>query len=242
MKVLLLASVCISLAFGGCVWTADSVPITPVPTALPYQVHIISKRLLDGTEQIATIIAPIAPTYAYSYEYYYLNLYDSVRYIIVNGDTAYRHPVSFFPAVYDSAASYHFDGTANIVTFVYDAKSITDTSHQNFTFGSITWPESASPILRDTDLIVNYRMPASNFAYLSGILEVTDSITNVVENIGNDVGRTYVSKEEMKRFKGGMLWVILHESAEESEGPNYPYYNYLDHYIYYDRMVAYALQ
>jgi hypothetical protein len=240
MKVLLIASMCIVLAFGGCVWTADSVPITPEPTALPYQVHLISKRLIDGTEQRATIIAPLPLEYPYEYNYPYY--YDSVRYIIVNGDTAYRHPVAIFPAQYDSAAPFHFDGTANVVTFIYGSTSVTDTSNESFTPGSITWPTAGTTISRDTNLTVNFREPSDNFVSITGRVEITDSITNDIEYASVDVGSVEFEADQMMRFGGNIIWVILHENVQEVQGQSYPNYQSIDHSITFDRLVAYSLK
>ena len=64
-----------------------------------FDVHRISERSLSGAESIVTIVSPIVSSdSAKAYP-------DSLRYIIVNGDTAYRHSVSALTPVFDSAAA-----------------------------------------------------------------------------------------------------------------------------------------
>ena len=243
MKVRPIVSVFLAFAIGGCVWTADSVPVTPPAPPLPYQVHLISKRMLDGSETMTTVVSPMLSYYPYEYGYY--NEYDSVRYIIVNGDTTFRHPIQAFPAVSDSSAPYRFDGTPNYVTFVYDRSTATDTSKITFGPASITWPVQGSTIQRDTFLTVNYREPTNDLSYNFLTIEVTDSITNFVSHFtgvsgSQDVGRIDIDESYMSAFKGNTLWVILHEQAESIYDRDY----YADRYhlIVFDRMVEYSLQ
>jgi hypothetical protein len=227
------------------VWPPDSTPTGNNQGIFPYNpgydVHRVSQRSLAGVESIATTISP------YVLEYYTPSYPDSVRYIIVNGDTAYRHPFISLPPVYDSAVPFHVDGSANFVTLVYSSLSITDTSYENGLTAQITSPKYGDTVLRSNDMLVGYETYSSSTASLeNSFLTITDSALSYSQSTDNDyTGALDFPSNDLESLQGRTVWVDLHlteEAYNEVYTPNY-YDNYYEFYreVDVDRIVAYPL-
>ncbi len=225
----------LSTSLAGCVWAPD-------PTVIPevnyqpasFSIHIVSERSVAGTERVTTVVEPYLNNNNYLYEGYN----DSVEYIIVNGDTAYRHPVPTQPPVFDSSAMYHVDGTLNYVTMVFPSFTTTDTTYESDFMDSITAPRFGTTIHRDSDAYFSYEIN-SGYDYASMQLQITDSIEHFDESLDEGSGSIDVPMNEMQLFQPGTLWVELHFS--ETEPLDHTEYS-IDRQITLDRIVAYPLQ
>ncbi len=234
-------------ALAGCVWPPDSTPTGNNQQIFPYNpgydIHRVSQRSISGVESIATTISP------YGLEYYTSQYPDSVRYILVNGDTAYRHPIITLPPVYDSAVPYHLDGSANFVTLVYSSLSITDTSYENGLTAQITAPKYADTVPRTSDLLIGFQTYASSSAssnYEDGYVEITDSALSYSQSLENEyTGALDFPSNDLESFQGNTVWINLHFTEVANDDvfvPNY-YDNYyeIEREVDVDRIVAYPL-
>ena len=233
--------------FGGCVWPPDSTATgnnqqNIYPYNAGYDVHRVSQRSVTGVETIATTVSP----YDQDYPYYP----DSVHYILVNGDTAYRHPVITLPPVYDSAVPYHVDGSANFVTLVYSSLSITDTSYENGLTVQITKPQYGDTIQRTTDIIMGFNIQNSGTAnFQNASLLLTDSLNPYSQPIyytyATTTGTLDFPSNDIASFQGNTVWADLHLTEEANDNVYTPTYydNYSTIYreVNVDRIVAYPL-
>lgn len=250
MRYLFLAvSMLVLSTIAGCVWPPDSTPTGYNNNTTYYSgfiVRHISERTLSGTESLVTLVSPASEIADYYYSYYYP---DSIRYIIVNGDTAYRRPVYLLPAVYDSSAPYRVDGTANFVTIVYPSFTISDTTYEGSLFAQITAPAYGDTVSRVTDALFSYQTNTSQYSYPSGSFSITDSVSFYSQalNYGN-MGTLDFPVNDLASFHPGTLWADLkvlsnnqNDGVFISSGP--PYYQiYLSHEVDLDRIVAYPLK
>jgi hypothetical protein len=228
----------------GCVWPPDSTPTGNIQQNFPYNsgydVHRVSQRSIAGVESVVTTIAP------YNEEYYPYNT-DSVRYILVNGDTAYRHPILALPPVYDSAVPFHVDGAANFVTLIYYSFSITDTSYENALTAQITSPKYGDTIPRSTDLFIGFQSNSSTTSNSeSGYITITDSALSYSLYTDNEnTGTLDFPSNDLESFQGNTLWADLYFREVASDNiyaPNsYGNYNEIQREVDVDRIVAYPL-
>ncbi len=231
---------------GGCVWPPDSTATgnnqeNIYPYNAGYDVHRVSQRSLGGVETIATTVSPYDEYYSSSYP-------DSVRYILVNGDTAYRHPVIALPPVYDSAVPYHVDGSANFVTLIYSSLSITDTSYENGLTAQITAPKYGDTIQRSTDAIIGFDITNSSTSnFQSGSIQLTDSLNPYSQPIYYEYTSSSVDfpSNDIASLQGNTVWADLHFTEEANDNVYAPtsYDNYSTIYreVEIDRIVAYPL-
>jgi hypothetical protein len=238
MRPLIFALLCgLTLAYSGCVWPPDDTEV-PIPynnvQSVYLAVHRISERTIAGQESVITIISP---DYADA-----TSGTDSVQFIIVNGDTAYRHPVSALPPSYDSAAPYHIDGTANFVTFVFPSFSLRDTSYESDIIAAIIQPPYGDTLQRMSDVPFGFQTSVETSYIQSATLEVTDSLQSYNEPIETNTGTIDVPYNEMETFQPGTLWAELHlVNIVESYNSNNYYYENVRR-IMLDRIVAYPLR
>jgi hypothetical protein len=215
----------------GCVWPPDSTQL-PNPyynqEYASYLVQHISERSLAGVEQTITLVSPDNSYYSYS---------DSVRYILVNGDTAYSHPVISMPPVYDSSAPYHVDGSANFVTVVFPSSSITDTNFVSNLTIQITAPPYGDTISRLNDALFGYRAN-SDFSY-TGTFQITDSVLYYSQSLNLNTGAVDFPVTEVQTFKPGTIWASLSFLGFlNNDGYNVPG----NHALEVERIVAYPLR
>jgi hypothetical protein len=228
-------------ALAGCTWPPDSTPVpyTPRPY-LYYNVHCISQRSVSGVESVVTIVLP--------YESYYYGAApesDSLRYILVNGDTAFRHPTISSSIVYDSAAPYKIDGSENIVELVYPSISINDTSYVTDLNAQITSPPYGDTILRTSDAIFGY-----STSLYSAEFQVSDSLNfypqsidaqNYNNSVGLYSGAVDIPVNEMEIFRPGTLWADLTVSGTIESNVQYKGESF-ESAIQLDRIIAYPLR
>jgi hypothetical protein len=221
-------------ALAGCVWAPDSK--TPTYNEVPYYtyaVHRIAERSILGVESIVTIVTPQIDEDVYAPE-------ENLQFILVNGDTAYRHPVLVLPPVFDSSAPYHIDGTANFVTLVFPTSSIIDTSYVTSGTPLITAPAFGDTIVRASDGIFGYQTnTAERYS-----LQVTDSIHFYSQFLDSSAGFIDFPATEMETFQQGTMWADLNVYGIIEPG-NYDenYANYeIDRNLTIDRIVAYTLR
>jgi hypothetical protein len=230
----------------GCVWPPDSTP-TNFQQYYPYNagfdVHRVSQRSLSGIESVVTTISP------YNTENYYPYYADSVRYILVNSDTAYRHPIITLPPVYDSAVPYHIDGSANFVTLVYPSFSITDTSYENGLSAQISSPKYGDTVQRSSDLLVGYEANSGTSSNnQNGYIQITDSARFYTLSFDYEYNGTLdFTSNDLITLQGNTVWADLHftEFANDNiymANPNYygEYYSF-QRQVDLDRIVAYPL-
>ena len=204
-----------------------------------FSVHRISERSLAGVESVVTIVSPtVSSDSAKAYP-------DTLRYIIVNGDTAYRHPVPALSPVFDSAAPYHTDGTINFVTLVYDSLTILDTTYESALSSAITAPPYGDTIERARGVNVSYQSSAGSASSLRCFLQISDSSTFISNDIllGSS-GTINFPSSNLTTFKPGTLWSDLQtgESATDYFITYITYYEIIvEHQVITDRIVAYPL-
>ncbi len=216
------------LACSGCIWQPDS-SVVEYPYSVGYDVHIISQRNLDGSEHLITYVVP--SRYGSS----------DLQYILVNGDTVYRHLDNRQPITIDSSAPFHLDGTQNIVTLVFPNVSVPDTSYEPQLKGTITAPAVGDTVFRSKDTEIDYTASFDPmFIEDNAQLQITDSVHFITPT--DTWGNAYdLTSSEMQNFQPGTLWVEL--SLSEYLSANSYYYLYeSDRTIYYERIVAYPLQ
>ncbi len=205
-----------------------------------FSVHRISERSLAGVERVVTIVSPtVSSDSAKAYP-------DTLKYIIVNGDTAYRHPVPTLSPVFDSAAPYHIDGTINYVTLVYDSLSILDTTYETALSSAITAPPYGDTIERSSGVNVSYQSTAGSANSLRCFLQISDSSTFISNDvILGSTGTINFPASNVAVLKPGTLWADLQigESATDYFITNITYYEIIvEHQVIMDRIVAYPLQ
>jgi hypothetical protein len=205
-----------------------------------FDVHRISERSLSGAESIVTIVSPIVSSdSAKAYP-------DSLRYIIVNGDTAYRHSVSALTPVFDSAAPYHTDGTINYVALVYDSLTIRDTTYETGFSAAITAPPYGDTIQTANDAIFSFQSIAGSANPLSCFMEISDSSSFYSNDIVlGAIGTVDFPASSLKTLQPGILWADLRvaESATDYFITNIQYYEIIvEHQVDLDRIVAYHLR
>ncbi len=242
---LLAISVLFLGSISGCVWPPDSTLVginqPYYPNDAGFVVHRVSERSLVGVESIVTTISPYTLV---NYSPYYP---DSVHYIIVNGDTAYRHPIITLPPIYDSAVPYHVDGSANFVTLAYSSLSITDTSYENGLTVQITSPNFGDTIPRSTDALIRYNIANSGTAnFQSASVTLTDSINSYTQPIDYVYSNSVdFPSNDLATFQTGTLWVHLNLIEAANDNVSYPnYYGeyyYMQRQVNFDRVVAYPL-
>jgi hypothetical protein len=240
---LLALSILLLSTISGCVWPPDSTDVYNnqyYPYNAGFDVHRVSQRSLTGVETVATTISPYYNSYYYS---------DSIRYILVNGDTAYRHPVIALPPVYDSAVPFHTDGSANFVTFVYSSLTFTDTSYESGLTALITAPKPGDTTQRASDLLVSYQTNNGATANnQNGYVQITDSSHFYTQTLNYTYSGTLdFPTSEMGIFQGNTLWIDLHFTEVASDevhivNPNlYSNYISVQREVDIDRIVAYPL-
>lgn len=205
-----------------------------------FSVHRISERSLAGVERVVTIVSPtVSSDSAKAYP-------DTLKYIIVNGDTAYRHPVPALSPVFDSATPYHTDGTINYIALVYDSLTILDTTYENALSSAITAPTYGDTIQRANGVNVGYQSNAGSASSLRCFLQISDSATF----LSNDVllgssGTINFPASNIAPLKPGTLWADLQigESAADYFITYITYYEIIvEHQVILDRIVAYPLR
>jgi hypothetical protein len=222
----------------GCVWPPDSTATgnnqgNNYPNYSSFYVHRISQRSLSGAETLVTIVSP---DYYNTFEAYP----DSVQYIVVNGDTAYRHPVIPFPPVYDSAAPYHLDGSVNFVTIVYASTSITDTTYDADLLAQITEPTPGDTIQRTSDAIFGFQTEVQSSSSQSATLQLTDSVQFYPRSVESNNGTIDFPYYDLETFQPGTLWADLQlVETEYVNNYNYEYQN--QRVVTLDRIIAYPL-
>ncbi|MDP4198988.1 MAG: hypothetical protein Q8922_06545 [Bacteroidota bacterium] len=199
--------VCLSLTVvAGCVWAPQS-ELVPSPfIGIDYQVQQTRSRSLDGAEHTATIVTPVSQ-YA---EYGYNSSGDSVLYIIVNGDTAYRHPVSGMPPQVDSAAPFHLDGTLNTVVIIYPSAARADTTYPSGFLADIASPAIGDTLSRTEDVSFTVRTQILEHPFVSGNFNLTDSIGNFSILVNTDQQQIGVTASKLAGFRPGTVWAELH--------------------------------
>jgi hypothetical protein len=215
----------------GCVWPPDSTQVPEYyPPYISYDIHRISQRSLAGVETVSTVVSPYTNEYG-TYP-------DSLLYILVNGDTAFRHPTITSSPVFDSSAPYRFDGSYNIVSFVFPSASIFDTSYVSNVTAQITSPPYGDTIKRATDALFAYQLGADGYG---GTFQITDSINYYSQQLESYNESIDFPVNEMETLRAGTLWANL-EVETEAESAN-TYYEYVqDRTVELDRIVAYPLQ
>jgi hypothetical protein len=215
----------------GCVWPPDSTEVPPFyPPYLSYDIHRISQRSLAGVETVSTIVSPSANEYS-AYP-------DSLLYILVNDDTVFRHPTITSTPVLDSSAPYRFDGSTNIVVFIFPSESIFDTSYVYNVSAQITSPPYGDTIKRTTDALFAYQTDEDGYG---GNFQITDSINFYSQPLDSYNETLDFPANEMETLRAGTLWADLQvQSVAESSNT---YYNYIENRtVELDRIVAYPLQ
>jgi hypothetical protein len=226
--------VSISLFLAGCVTPAY------YEYDASFSVHRISERSLAGVESVATIVSPtISSDSAKTYP-------DTLKYIIVNGDTAYRHLDPGTPPIFDSAAPYHTDGTINYVSLVYDSLTILDTTYENALSASITAPSYGDTIQRANGVNVGCQTTAGSASSLRCFLQISDSSIFLSNDVLLGSSSTVnFPASSLAPLKPGTLWADLHigESATDYFITYITYYEIIvEHQVVEDRIVAYPLE
>ncbi len=205
-----------------------------------FTVHRILERSLSGTESAITIVAPtISSDSAKAYP-------DTLKYIIVNGDTAYRHLVPGTLPIFDSAAPYHTDGTINYISLVYDSLTILDTTYETALSASITAPTYGDTIQRSNGVNIGYQSTAGSASSLRCFVQISDS-SNFLSNdvLLGSTGTVDFPASSLASLKPGTLWADLQigESATDYFITYISYYEIVvEHQVIEDRIVAYPLQ
>ena len=230
---LLALSILVLGSISGCVWPPDSTDVNNnqyYPYNAGFDVHRVSQRSLTGVESVATTISPYYTSYYYS---------DSIRYILVNGDTAYRHPIISLPPVYDSTVPFHVDGSANFVTFVYSSLTFTDTSYESGLSAQITAPKPGDTVQRSADLLVSYETNSGATANnQSGYIQITDSSHFYTQTLNYTYSGTLdFPTSEVGIFQGNTIWIDLHFTEEASDNVRIVNPNFYNNYINVQREV-----
>jgi hypothetical protein len=227
------------LVLAGCIWQPDPTQNPIFYSDVSFDAHVVSYRSLDGTEHTITAINPAFDGDIYGdFEYNGL-LADSVRYIVVNGDTAYRHPSSQSPKVYDSSSTYHIDGSRNIVTLVFPGYSLNDTNYDSLV-AQITSPPPGSTLGRTTDGLFTFQTDLVDISGLSGSMQLTDSngISFTNQLLGFvDTGTVDFTYNQMTEFNPGNLWAVLHLDYYDEDSPFYT-----ERHTALDRIIAYTFE
>src|SRR5437879_428440 len=113
------------VAVSGCVWPPDPHTLTAPLDLVSFDVHKTTNRWLNGSDHVTTIVTPDYADY-----YFYGGTTDTARYIIVNGDTAYRHLGDYSPT-YNTNVIYHTDGSPNTIIIVCGETSHTLITQEN---------------------------------------------------------------------------------------------------------------
>ncbi|HEY3876166.1 MAG TPA: hypothetical protein VGM92_11875 [Candidatus Kapabacteria bacterium] len=220
----------------GCVWAPNSTEVSypgnPYSFETGFLVHRISQRSIAGTESVQTVVSP-----------YYSAYPDSTLYLIVNGDTAYRHPILLFPPSYDSSAPYRVDGSANIVQLVYPSFSISDTSYDQEFSAQITAPAYGDTIYRAKGVLIGVTvMPGSTSGYGNSFVELTDSNYFYSQSLDYEFNTTAsFPSNELETFTGNIAWADLHFTEISEDYPIYPNSYSFRREVDVDRIVAYPL-
>jgi hypothetical protein len=205
-----------------------------------FTVHRILERSISGTESAITIVTPtISGDSAKAYP-------DTLKFIIVNGDTAYRHLIAGTQPIFDSAAPYHTDGTINYVTLVYDSLTILDTTYETALSSSITAPPFGDTVQRGNGVNVGYQSTAGSASSLRCFLQISDSSTFLSNDVLLGSGGTIdFPASSLALLKPGTLWADL-QIGESATDYFITYITYdeivVEHQVILDRIVAYPLQ
>jgi hypothetical protein len=241
IHVLLLRAGIILLVFFASVTVLISGCVTPAyyEYDASFSVHRIFERSLSGVESVVTIVSPtVSSDSAKAYP-------DTLKYIIVNGDTAYRHPVPTLSPVFDSAAPYHTDGTINFVTLVYDSLTILDTTYEAGLTATINAPMYGDTIQRANGLNVSYQTNAGSASSLRCFLQISDSSTFYSNDVLlGSTGTIDFPASNLAALHSGILWADLQvgESATDYFITYITYYEIIvEHQVIMDHIVAYAL-
>lgn len=220
------------LALAGCVWPPTSDVAPPAyRDDLSFSVHqTINYRVAGGADTTNVVW----PTSYYSGYYDYI---DSVRYIIVNGDTAFRHPSHSNAPVLDSSVRYFIDGRQNVVSMIFTTNSRTDTISESGLQAGITAPAIGDTILRDSAATWYYATDEFTPGSYNMLVTVTDSLHPYSEATTSDVGSIEFRAGELTRFRSGPLWVMLRVTSHYNG-----YYYYTQRTVLVDRVVPYVLK
>ncbi len=204
-----------------------------------FNVHRISERSLSGVERVVTIVSPtVSSDSAKAYP-------DTLRYIIVNGDSAYRHPVPSLLPVFDSVAPYHTDGTINFVTLVYDSLTILDTTYESNLTALIEAPPYGDTIQRANGVNVSYQTSAGSANSLRCFLQISDSSIFISDDVLlGSTGTINFPASNLTAMHSGTLWADLQigESATDYFITYITYYEIIvEHQVIMDCIVAYPL-
>jgi hypothetical protein len=239
MRYILFAIPILFLGFlGGCVWPPDSTPTGNNQQNYyynaAYDIHRISERSLSGSESVITLVSPLISNS--SNQYYY----DSIRYIIVNGDTAYRRPTVLSPSVLDSAAPYKFDGSLNVVTLIFPSSSVTDTSIVYIVAPQITSPVYGDTIQRTSDAFFGYQTDVSSYGWTFQVSDSVNYFPQSIYNSNSTRGTIDVPENELQTLQPGTLWADLTVSASVASY-NTSYFDNFERTAELERVVAYPL-
>lgn len=205
-----------------------------------FDVHQISERSQSGAERIFTIVSPtVSSDSSRAYP-------DTLKYIIVNGDTAYRHAAPGLAPVFDSAAPYHTNGAINFISLVYDSLTILDTTYETNLEAAITAPTYGETIHRANGVNIGYQSSAGSSSSLRCFLQISDSLTFYSNDVS--LGRSGIidyPASDLKSMKAGTLWADIEVGASATDYfiTYIQYYDIVvEHRVVIDRIVAYPLE
>ena len=166
---------------------------------------------------------------------------DSLHYLLVNGDTAYRHPIFSLPPLLDSSAPYHLDGSANFVTFVFPSTSFVDTSYVSSGLPKITDPALDDTLSKTSEAVFHYQLNNANYF----TFQITDSNNFFKQQYDTAIGTNIFPASELDSLRSGTVWADLTAFGIIEPGPSSVTHQGgydVSRYLEIDRIVAYDLK